>query len=70
MHVVKGKHGNLLCYDTSVELNSVSIIASVSSSSEILCNEYSDVFKGIGKLKDVKGKIHVYGEWETRYSTE
>jgi hypothetical protein len=59
MHVVKGKHGNLLCYDTSVELNIVPIIASVSSSSEILCNKYSDVFKGIGKLKDVKAKIHV-----------
>jgi hypothetical protein len=60
MHVVKGKHGNSLCYDTSVELNIVPIIASVSSSSEILCNKYSDVFKGIGKLKDVKVKIHVY----------
>ena len=59
MHVVKGKHGNLLCYDTSVELNIVPIIASVSSSSEILCNKYSDVFKGIGKLKDVKVKFHV-----------
>jgi hypothetical protein len=54
MHVVKGKHGNLLCYDTSVKLNIVPIIASVLSSSEILCNEYSDIFKGIGKLKDVK----------------
>jgi hypothetical protein len=54
MHVVKGKHENLLCYDTSVELNIVPIIASVSSSSEILCNKYSDVFKGIGKLNDVK----------------
>jgi hypothetical protein len=42
-----------------VELNIVPIIASVSSSSEILCNKYSDVFKGIGKLKDVKVKIHV-----------
>jgi hypothetical protein len=60
MHVINGKHGNLLCYDTSVELNIVPIIASVSSSSEILCNKYSDVFKGIGKLKDVKVKIHVY----------
>jgi hypothetical protein len=50
---------NLLCYDTSVELNIVPIIASVSSSSEILCNKYSDVFKGIGNLKDVKVKIHV-----------
>ena len=59
MHVVKGKHGNLLCYDTSVELNIVPIIASFTSSSEILCNKYSDVFKGIGKLKDVKVKIHV-----------
>ena len=59
MHVVKGKHVNLLCYDTSVELNIVPIIASVSSSSEILCNKYSDVFKGIGKLKDVKRKFHV-----------
>ena len=59
MHVVKGNHGNLLCYDTSVELNIVPIIASVSSSSEILCNKYSDVFKGIGNLKDVKVKINV-----------
>jgi hypothetical protein len=59
MYVVKGKHENLFCYDTSVELNIVPIIASVSSSSEILCNKYSDVFKGIGKLKDVKVKIHV-----------
>jgi hypothetical protein len=59
MHVVKGKHENLLCYDTSVELNIVPIIASVSSSSEILCNKYSDIFKGIGELKDVKVKIHV-----------
>ena len=59
MHVVKGKHGNLLCYDTSVKLNIVPIIASVSSSSEILCNEYSDIFKGIGKLKDVKVRFHV-----------
>jgi hypothetical protein len=42
-----------------VELNIVPIIASVSSSSEILCNKNSDVFKGIGKLKDVKVKIHV-----------
>ena len=24
-----------------------------------MCNKYSDVFKGIGKLKDVKVKIHV-----------
>ena len=39
MHVVKGKHEHLLCYDTSVELNIVPIIASDSSSSEILCNE-------------------------------
>ena len=59
MHVLKGKHENLLCYDTSVEFNIVPMLASVSSSSEILCNEYSDVFKGIGKLKDVKVKIHI-----------
>jgi hypothetical protein len=27
MYVVKGKHENLLCYDTSVELNIVPIIS-------------------------------------------
>ena len=59
MYVVKGNYENLLCYDTSMELNIVPIIASVSSSSEILCNKYSDVFKGMGNLKDVKVKIHV-----------
>ena len=58
VYVVKGKYGNLLCYDTSVELNIVPVIASVSNGHEILCAKYSEVFKGIGKLKDVKVKIH------------
>lgn len=35
VYVVQGKYGNLLCYDTSVELNIVSEIAYVSKSSEV-----------------------------------
>jgi len=47
--VVKGKHGNLLSYDTSVYLNIVPTIATVSSKVTKLCNEYSELFSGTGQ---------------------
>ncbi|VDI02758.1 Hypothetical predicted protein [Mytilus galloprovincialis] len=61
VYVMKGRYGNLLCYDTSVDLSIVPVISSVADKHEILCNKYSDVFNGIGKLKDEKVKIHIDG---------
>ena len=58
MFVIKGKHGNLLSYDTSVDLNIMPKIATVSSKVTKLCYEYSEIFNGTGKLKDFQVKIH------------
>jgi hypothetical protein len=41
--VVKGKYGNFLSYDTSVDLNIVPTIGTVSSKVTKLCNEYSEI---------------------------
>ncbi|XP_063436697.1 uncharacterized protein LOC134718136 [Mytilus trossulus] len=61
VYVTKGRYGNLLSYDTSVDLSIVPIISAVADKHEILCNKYSDVFHGIGKFKDEKVKIHIDG---------
>ena len=45
--VVKGKYGNI-----------VPTIATVSSKVTKLCNEYSEIFNGIWKLKDFQVKMH------------
>lgn len=42
-----------------IPLDIVPCIASVSTNQEVLCNRYSEIFDEIGKLKDVKVKIHV-----------
>ena len=59
MFVIKGKNGNLLSYDTSVDLNIMPKFATVSSKVTKLCYEYSEIFNGIGKLKDFQVKIHI-----------
>ncbi|XP_063400348.1 uncharacterized protein K02A2.6-like [Mytilus trossulus] len=61
VYAMKGRYGNLLCYDTSVDLSIVPVISAVADKHEILCNKYSDVFNGIGKLKDEKVEIHIDG---------
>ena len=58
-YVTKGNFGNLLSYETSIQLQIIPrICATGKSKSEELCKMYPDIFKGIGKLKDVKIHLH------------
>ena len=62
IYVTKGASGCLLCYDSAVELQVIPEIAMFSSDNnkaEQLCQKYSSVFEGIGKLKDVEIDLHV-----------
>ncbi|CAC5369011.1 unnamed protein product [Mytilus coruscus] len=53
--------GNLLCYDTSLELQIIPQISRLSTGNkhELLCEQYKDIFHGLGKLKDTQVKIHI-----------
>ena len=59
VYVVEGSHGNLLGYQTLVDLQVVPCISSLSPKHEQLCEQYSTVFNGIGKLKDTQISIHI-----------
>ena len=61
-YVTKGSSGCLLSYESAVGLQiipEISVISSSSSKSEQLCETYSSIFEGIGKLKDVKIDLYV-----------
>ncbi|CAC5356770.1 unnamed protein product [Mytilus coruscus] len=53
--------GHLLCYDTSLELQIIPQISRLSTGNkhELLCEQYKDIFHGLGKLKDTQVKIHI-----------
>ena len=53
--VVKGNHGALLGYPTASELELIKVLNKVTQPDE----KYSILFKGVGKLKDTKVKIHI-----------
>ncbi|VDI13935.1 Hypothetical predicted protein [Mytilus galloprovincialis] len=61
VYVSKGTSGNLLCYDTSLELQIIPQISRLSTGNkhEQLCEQYKDIFHGLGKLKETQVKIHV-----------
>ncbi|CAC5363752.1 unnamed protein product [Mytilus coruscus] len=61
VYVSKGTSGNLLCYDTSLELQIIPQISRLSTGNkhELLCEQYKDIFHGLGKLKDTQVKIHI-----------
>ncbi|CAC5363561.1 unnamed protein product [Mytilus coruscus] len=61
VYVSKGTSGNLLCYDTSLELQIIPQISRLSTGNkhEPLCEQYKDIFHGLGKLKDTQVKIHI-----------
>ena len=62
IYVTKGSSGCLLCYDSAVELQvipEISMFTSGSSKAEQLCQTYSSIFEGIGKLKDVEVDLHI-----------
>lgn len=58
--IVTDSGRSLLGYETSVELGLVNVINKVDkSSAEAICGKYPSVFKGIGKVNDVKVKLEV-----------
>ncbi|CAC5382066.1 unnamed protein product [Mytilus coruscus] len=70
VYVSNGTSGNLLCYDTSLELQIIPQILRLSTwnnnellceqyKNELLCKKYKDIFHGFGKLKDTQMKIHI-----------
>lgn len=58
--VAKGQCGNLLCYNTAVDLQVIPEINAVGSDKVTqLCEKYSSVFTGLGKMKDMQIDLHV-----------
>ena len=65
-YIISGDYGSLLSYDTSVQLELVPEINSVTAKSEIssrkvdnLVKQNSVLFQGIGKLKDREIELHI-----------
>ena len=65
-YIISGDYDSLLSYDTSVQLELVPEINSVTAKSEIssrkvdnLVKQNSVLFQGIGKLKDRENKLHI-----------
>ena len=50
---------SLLSWKTSLELRLLTVIHSVKDDVEMLVSEYSELFTGLGKLRDYKVKLHV-----------
>lgn len=70
IYVIKGENGCLLSYKTATELELISVIAQTDTSVHVttvpsaisstqLCSEYSDLFDGIGKMKDFQVHFHI-----------
>ena len=58
-YVVEGNCGTLLGYQSAVDLGIIPVINRLSTDVNEICEEFADLFQGIGKIKDVKVKIHV-----------
>ena len=63
IHVVRGSHGSLLSYGTAVTLGILDMhayhIDDTTPIQERLSRQYPNLFSGIGRLKDVKVKLHI-----------
>ena len=60
IYVSRGSSGNLLSYQTSVDLKIIPAINTINESKvNELCDKYKSVFKGMGKVKDTKVKLYV-----------
>ena len=64
IYVTEGMGGSLLSWNTSQNLKPISIAAPLSCTDErpfitSLIEEYSDLFTGVGKLKDFQVKLHI-----------
>ncbi len=59
-YVISGNFGSLLSYNTAVDLNIIPVINAVGSSkTDQLLHEYSDLFCGLGQLKNKTVKLHI-----------
>ena len=64
IYVTAGNGGSLLSWQTSLNLELISVATPLTSSDERpeinrLINEYSDLFTGLGKLKGFQVKLHI-----------
>ena len=70
IYVIKGENGCLLSYKTATELELISVIDQTNAfvntttpfstlSSTQLRSEYSDLFDGLGKMKDFQVHLHI-----------
>ena len=64
IYVTAGNGGSLLSWQTSLNLELISVTTPFTSSDERpeinrLINEYSDLFTGLGKLKGFQVKLHI-----------
>ena len=61
--MLQGNHGSLLSYKTASNLGIIDVnlhrIDEQSFTSETLVQQYPNVFKGIGQLKNVEIKLHI-----------
>ncbi|KAK3697503.1 hypothetical protein QZH41_002099 [Actinostola sp. cb2023] len=59
-YVVDGADGNLLGYKTATDLRLLHIVNTLSTpKGTSIMDEYSDCFKGLGKMKDKTTKLHI-----------
>ncbi|KAK3727084.1 hypothetical protein QZH41_019742, partial [Actinostola sp. cb2023] len=60
-YVVDGADGNLLGYKTATDLRLLHIVNTLSTTPKgtSIMDEYSDCFKGLGKMKDKTAKLHI-----------
>ncbi|KAK3741501.1 hypothetical protein QZH41_002971 [Actinostola sp. cb2023] len=59
-YVVDGADGNLLGYKTATDLRLLHIVNTLSTpKGTSIMDEYSDCFKGLGKMKDKTAKLHI-----------
>ncbi|XP_060594467.1 uncharacterized protein LOC132748833 [Ruditapes philippinarum] len=60
VYVTKGNSGNLLSYQTSVDLDIIPVINAVTHSNvDELCKKYQSVFTGMGEMKGTKVKLYI-----------
>ena len=60
--VTSGDHGSLLSWNTSRELNLLqpgNVINTVTNTNNSILDSYPELFRGVGKLKDYKVKLHI-----------
>lgn len=59
-YITQGNSGNLLSYQTTVDLQVIPEIRSLEASKvDHLCQKYSEVFSGIGKMADTEIELFI-----------